>query len=166
MRTCAVPLLLLLLTAPVHTAGQSSPVHDRRIGASATITGSPRLRDGQFQLTGRAAICGLVPREASFSGEAAFIIEVSGGTSGSMTSIAFSSKQLTTPAATAARFNLSVAVVTPNGGKPPQYVLNTDSPRQGNGGTATVTTTKGVTTLKVVGRNDASESIELVVTCG
>ena len=164
MRTCVA---VLLLVASAHTAAFQGPsIYQRSISASATITGSPRLRDGQFQLTGKAAICGVVPKEASFAGEAAFIIEVAGDTAGSMTAITFSSKQLTAPTAPATRFNLSVAVVTANGGKPPQFVLNTESTRQGNSGTVTWTTAKGVNTLRVVGRNDANESIELQVTCG
>lgn len=160
-------LTLLVLLASAHPAASQAPsIYQRHIGASATISGSPRLRDGQFQLTGKAAICGVIPKEASLTGEATFVIEVAGDTAGSMTSITFGSNQLVGPGSSATRFNLSVGVVTPNGGRPPLFVLNTDSPRPGNSGTASLTVVKSVATLKVVGVNDAKESIELSITCG
>ena len=157
---------VLMLAAHVHAATAQTPsIYQRPIDASATITGSPKLRDGQFQLAGKAAMCGLIPKEASMTGEATFVIEISDGTTGSMTTIAFGSKQLIEPAASATAFRLSVGMVTANGGRPPQFVLNTEPARPGNSGTATLSTVKGVATLKVVGRNDANESIELSVTC-
>lgn len=157
----------MLLIAAAHPAWAQAPsIYQRAINASATISGSPKLRDGQFQMAGKAAICGVIPKEASLTGEATFVIEVAGDTAGSMTSITFGSKQLVGAVTTATRFNLSVGVVTANGGRPPQFVLNTDSPRPGNNGTVSLTDVKGVTTLKVVGGNDARESIALSVTCG
>jgi hypothetical protein len=156
-----------MLAVAAHVAWAQAPsIHQRPISASATITGSPKLRDGQFTLAGKAAICGVIPKEASLTGEAAFVIEVAGDTAGSMTSITFGSKQLVGAVTTATQFNLSVGMVTSNGGRPPQYVLNTGSPRQGNGGTATLTTVKGVSTLRVAGANDMKENIDLTVTCG
>ena len=163
MRTGLALLLLLGLAQP---AMSQASIYQRSISASATVTGSPKLRDGQFQMAGKAAICGVIPKESALTGEAAFIIEVAGDTAGSMTSITFGSKQLVGAVTKATGFNLTVAVATANGGRPPNYVLNTDSPRPGNSGTVTLTTVKGATTLKVVGRNDANESIELSVTCG
>lgn len=163
MRTAVV---MLALAAPVHpTATQAPSIYQRPIDARATITGSPKLRDGQFQLAGKAAMCGVIPKESSMTGEATFVIEISDGTTGSMTTITFGSKQLASPANPATLFRLSVGMVTSDGGRPPLYVLNTDPPRQGNSGTATLSTVKGVSTLKVVGRNEANESIELSVTC-
>jgi len=58
-----------------------------------------------------------------------------------------------------------VGVVTANGGRPPNYVLNTDSGQARNAGTATLTNTNGGTTLKVTGQNDMGETIDLTVTC-
>ncbi len=160
-------LIALLIVAAADVAWAQAPsIYQRPIDASATITGSPRLRDGQFTLTGKAAICGVIPKDASLTGEANFIIEVAGDTAGSMTSITFGSRQLVGAATTATQFNLSVGMVTATGGRPPQFVLNTGSPRPGNSGTATLATVKGVSTLKVVGQNDARESIELTVKCG
>ena len=156
----AASLTVTLLSA------QAPSIYQRPISASATITGSPKLRDGQFQLAGKAAMCGVIPKESSMTGEATFVIETSDGTKGSMTSIAFGSKQVADAPASAARFRLSIGMVTANGGRPPLYVLNTDDGRPGNSGTATLTTVKGVATLKIIGRNEANESIELSVTCG
>ena len=161
-RWVALPVLVVA----AHSVWAQSPsIHQRPIDASATITGSPRLRDGQFTLAGKAAICGVIPKEASLTGEATFVIEVAGDTAGSMTSITFGSRQLVGAVTTATQFNLSVGMVPGNGGRPPEFVLNTNSARPGNAGTASLNVAKGVTTLKVVGGNDANERIELNATC-
>lgn len=164
----SLPTLALALTVfamPGLTA-QAPSIYQRTISASATITGSPTLRDGQFQMSGKASMCGIIPKESSLTGEATFVIETADEVTGSLTNIAFGSKQLVTPAAKASAFMLTISVVTSNGGRPPKFVLDTDSARPGNGGIATLVTVKGVSNLKIVGHNDANESIELVVTCG
>jgi hypothetical protein len=84
---------------------------------------------------------------------------------GTITAIAFGSSQLVSGVTTAATFRLMVGVVTANGGRPPNYVLNTDSGQARNAGTATLTSTNGGTTLKVTGQNDMGETIDLTVTC-
>jgi hypothetical protein len=154
----AIVLLVLIATA------QPASIYGRAIDASAVISGSPRLRDGSFQLSGKAAICGEIPKESSLTGEAAFVIELSGDTQGSMTTITFGSK-LAGREATATAFRLSVGVTTAQGGRPPLYVLNTDPPGRGNSGTATLTQTAEGATLKVIGVNEAKENIELTVRC-
>ncbi len=154
----AIVLLVLIATA------QPASIYGRAIDASAVISGSPRLRDGRFQLSGKAAICGEIPKESSLTGEAAFVIELSGDTQGSMTTITFGSK-LAGREATATAFRLSVGVTTAQGGRPPLYVLNTDPPGRGNSGTATLTQTAEGATLKVIGVNEAKENIELTVRC-
>jgi hypothetical protein len=155
------PLVLLGLIASV----QSASIYGRPIDASAVISGSPRLRDGSFQLSGKAAMCGEIPKEASLTGEATFVIELSGDTQGSMTTITFGSKQLSGRQATASLFRLTVGVTTAQGGKPPHYVLNTDPPGRGNSGTATLTQTAEGVTLKIVGVNEAKENIEFSARC-
>jgi hypothetical protein len=150
----------------VALAAQAPSIYGRGISASATISGSPKLRDGAFQLSGKAAICGEIPKEASMTGEATFIIELSGDTTGSMTTITFGAKGLAGRQATTSAFRLIVGVTTANGGRPPHYVLNTDPPRSGNSGTATLTqTSDGIATLKIVGRNEANETVEFQATC-
>ena len=156
-----ISMAVLVLVA----SAQPASIYGRQIGASATITGSPRLRDGTFQLAGRAAICGEIPKESSLTGEATFVIELAGDTQGSMTTIAFGAKGLAGREATAGLFRLSVGVTTPDGGRPPLYVLNTDPPGRGNSGLATLTQTAQGSTLKVVGVNDAKERIEFSATC-
>jgi hypothetical protein len=165
-RAPRVPLSLVFTSlAATLLSAQAPSIYQRPIGATATVTGSPKLRDGLFQLTGTAAMCGVIPKEASMTGEATFVIETSDGITGTMTTLTFGSKQLAETPAGAGRFTLTVGMETANGGRPPNYVLNTEPPRPGNSGTATLTTVKGISTLKVVGRNEANESIELNVTC-
>jgi hypothetical protein len=55
--------------------------------------------------------------------------------------------------------------VTSKGGRPPLYVLNTDTPGTKNSGSATITTEGGSTTIKVVGQNESGETIELTIIC-
>ena len=155
-----IPIVLLVLVA----SAQPASIYGRGIDARATITGSPKLRDGSFQLFGKAAICGEIPKESSITGEAAFVIELAGDTQGSMTTITFGSK-LMGREAKADMFRLSVGVTTADGGRPPLYVLNTDPPGRGNSGSATLAQTAEGATLKVIGVNDAKESIELTVRC-
>jgi hypothetical protein len=47
----------------------------------------------------------------------------------------------------------------------PDYVLNTDPPRPGNRGIATLTHTAGVVVLNVGGVEGGGETINLTVTC-
>ena len=132
----------------------------REIFASAAITGSPRLRDGSYNLVGQAAACGVIPKEASLTGVATFVIEVAGLTSGTMTSITFGSRDLTGRVDKTGSFRLTIGVP-----RAPHYVLNTDPPKNGNIGEASITTLKGVTTLTVIGQNEMNERIDLTVTC-
>jgi len=156
MRTGAIVIAVL---ASVVAPRAQSPLA-RQITADALITGSPRLRDGVHSLVGEAAACGVIPKESSLTGVANFVIEVAGLTSGTMTSITFGSRDLTGRLDKTGSFRLTVGVP-----RAPHYVLNTDPPKNGNMGEATISTLKGVTTLKVVGQNDMNERIDLTVTC-
>lgn len=153
--------------SPVNPRQQTPPsIYGRRIHVGGAITGSPRLRDGfNYEMVGRAAICGEIPKEASLTGQATFVIEVAGETTGTMTTITFGSRHLVGSVTQTTSFRLTVGVVNPSGGQPPLYVLNTDPPKNGNLGTATLTNAKGVMTLRIVGQNDQNERIELAVTC-
>src|SRR5262245_5541019 len=66
-------VLLIAIAAP--PAGAPQSIYQRPIEAGAVISGSPKLRDGSYQLTGTAAMCGEIPKEASLTGEATFVIE-------------------------------------------------------------------------------------------
>ena len=156
----AVALSLLVVTSTILPQPLAAQEPARRISAAALITGSPRLRDGSFSLVGEAAVCGVIPKESSITGVANFVIEVAGVTSGTMTSITFGSRDLTDRVDTTGSFRLTVGVP-----RAPHYVLNTDPAKTGNIGEASITTLKGVTTLKVLGQNDMNERIELTVTC-
>ena len=163
-RLVLVTVLLAALATPA--AAQSSSIHGRRTTATAQISGSPRLRDGAFTASGVSGVCGVIPKEASMTGEASFVIEFpNDAPTGTVTSVAFGSKQLVGGVTTATAFRLSVGVLTANGGRPPAYVLNTDSPQAKASGTATLSEEKGVTTLHVTGREVMGETIALTVVC-
>lgn len=152
--------------APAAWSAAQPSINQRPTVAKALISGSPKLRDGSFSATGVSGVCGEIPKEASLTGVATFVIEFpSDPPSGTLTSIAFGSNQLVGGVTKATIFRLDVGVVTANGGRPPSYVLNTDGKLAKNVGTATLATKGGVTTLRVVGQNDMAETIDLTVEC-
>jgi hypothetical protein len=156
----------LLAAGVASPAAQSPSINGRHTTADAVISGSPKLRDGAFKASGVSGVCGVIPKEASLTGEAAFVIEFPNDTpTGTITSISFGSKQLVGGVTTSTVFRLSVGVRTANGGRPPNYVLNTDSANAKASGTATLSDVKGVTTLRVIGREVMGETIELTVVC-
>lgn len=112
-------------------------------------------------------VCGELPKELNFSGEASFIVEFPRDGTGNeqIRSIAFGSNQLVGGVDTASVFRLNVSVTTAAGGKPAAYVLNTDSGKPKDTGTATLTKKGAVTTLNVRGQNDMGETIALTVVC-
>lgn len=142
-------------------------VNDRKTSARATITGSPQLYDGAYSTTGTSSVCGELPKEMNFSGEASFIIEFPRDGTGDeqIRSIAFGSNKLVGSVTTASVFSLNVNVTTASGGKPAAYVLNTDSGKPKNTGTATLKKKGAATTLNVKGTNDMGETIDLTVVC-
>jgi hypothetical protein len=145
---------------------QTLPINDRPATAKAQIANSRKRYDGAFALTGRASICGVMPKDVI--GEDTFIVEF--GTdvapaNGSIVSIAFGSKRLVGGVTTSGVFRLSVSVKLANGGGPPAYVLNTDGSIPKSTGSASVTQKGSITTLKVTGQNDMGETIDLEVTC-
>ena len=161
----------LALTLAACAAGlswaQSPSIYKRDTAAQAQISGSHKRYDGSFALTAKSSICGEIPKEASLTGTAVFVVEfVYDGTADApITSISFGSKELVGGVTTSTVFRLNVNVVTAQGGRPPAYVLNTDPPSPKNVGTATLTRKGNETTLRVVGQNDMGETITLTVTC-
>lgn len=163
----AIALALPSLAAAIaSSAAQSPSINDRRTTATATISGSPKRRDGSFTASGVSGVCGVVPKEQSLTGEAVFVIEFpNDAPTGTITSIAFGSKALVGGVTRSTAFRLDVGVRTGNGGRPPNYVLNTDPPTAKVSGVATLTETKGVTTLHVTGTEVMGETIDLTVVC-
>jgi len=149
------------------SAGPQASINQRKTTARVSISGSPKLRDGSFALAGTSGVCGEIPKEASLTGQATFVIEFpnDGKPGDSITSISFGSHQLVGGVTTASLFNLNVTVMTANGGRPPAYVLNTDSKNPKSSGKATLSTKGSTTTLHLVGQNDMSETIDLEVSC-
>jgi len=147
---------------------EAQNIYQRPTSITATITGSPTLRDGKFTGQGASGICGEIPKMASLSGEDSFVIEFSGmqQTPGSVYSVSFGSKELVRGKVTGSKFVLNVSVVTANGGKPPVYALDTQTPKPKELGTATLSQKGRATTLSLTGTNDANETITLTVTCG
>jgi hypothetical protein len=146
---------------------QAPSINQRKTTAQALIAGSRNLYDGSYAQTGTSGVCGEIPKEASLTGEAVFVVEFpSDGTgNGPIVAIAFGSNQLVGGVTKASVFRLMIGVVTAKGGRPPAYVLNTDGKNPKNTGTATLTNKGSATELRVVGQNDMGETIELTVTC-
>ena len=158
-------LLVVLLFLSQSLEAQS--INQRKASARATITNST-IYPGTFQATGVANVCGVIPKMMSLTGVDNFVIEFPYDEipAATITSISFGSRQLVGKTTTSAKFLLNVSVKMPDGSKPYAYVLHTEDGRPGNSGTATLTKGKGTAiTLKVVGTNEAHESINFSMTC-
>jgi hypothetical protein len=167
IRLAVIVVCLGPLSAITSGAGrpQSPSINHRPTVAKVRIAGSPKLHDGSFELTGTSGICGEIPREASLSGQAIFVVEFpnDGRPDDPISGISFGSHQLVGGVTKASIFTLNVTVRTANGGRPPAYVLHTDRPR--NTGQATLTTKGNTVTLKVTGQEVMGETIDLEITC-
>jgi hypothetical protein len=161
-------LALVIAVAGAAALAAQQNIYQRPTSVTATIVGSPTLRDGSFTGQGTSAICGEIPKIASLTGQDTFSIEFAGTqmSPGSVYSISFGSKQLVRGARTGNEFVLNVSVVTANGGQPPLYALDTEQQKAGVSGRATLTQKGQATTLSLTGTNDAKETITLQVTCG
>ena len=168
MKTRALTLMLTVAVGASPVLAVQQNIYKRPTSVTATISGSPTLRDGSFTGKGTSGICGEIPKMASLTGEDTFVIEFTGTQSGpgSIAAISFGSKQLVRGILTSNLFTLNVSVVTANGGKPPVYVLNTDQKKPGESGTATLSNKGPATTLSLVGQNDMKEKITLTIICG
>jgi hypothetical protein len=155
--------LLLALALAVPAPPQASSIYQRPTTVRIMIGGAARDRAGDYSSTGVASLCGEIPKESSLTGEASFVIEYPG--EGKVTTIAFGSNQLVGTVTKANKFRLSLGVVNAQGGRPPQFVLNTDTGQKGNSGVATLTKGKTGVTLTVMGENDMKETIALTLTC-
>jgi hypothetical protein len=153
--------LVVVLAAAQSAAGQN--IYQRATAVKALIGGAARDRAGEYNASGTSSLCGEVAKEASLTGEGGFIVEFPGADK--ITSIAFGSNQLVGTVTTANRFRLSVGVINAQGGRPPLFVLNTDTGQKGNSGVATLIKGKTGVTLQVKGENDMRETINLTLTC-
>ena len=163
-----VILLTLLALAFCTQAAHSQGIYQRKTTVKATISGSHNLYDGNFNGSGVSGICGEIPRMSSLTGVDTFVIEYPNDDpkNNGIQSVSFGSKQLVGKATTARLFTLNVSVRLPNGSKPYPYVLNTDPPRQGNSGVATIVRAKNSLTVRVKGSNErGGETIDLSFTC-
>jgi len=168
VKTHAVIVIVILAVASMPMLAMQQNIYQRPTSVSATITGSPTLRDGVFKGQGTSGICGEVPKMMSLTGTDIFSIEFGDEkmSPGSVYSVSFGSKQLVKGVQNGSQFVLNVSVVTANGGKPPIYALDTETPKAGVSGTATLTQKGQATTLSLTGMNEAKEKITLTVTCG
>jgi len=143
------------------SAPAQQPFNNRQLTVQARIVGDrQKLYDGSFQGGGRAGICGVMPKE--IVGEDIFVIEFAPEPSGNqtVTAIAFGSKQLVGTVTKATVFRLSMGLVTANGGRPPSFVINTDTPHMGTG-EATLSRAEGVLTLTVKGQDDLGAALTM-----
>lgn len=160
-------LIAAALAIPCNTATAQS-INMRQTSARATIIGSRNLYDGTFNARGTSSVCGVIPKEMSMTGVANFVIEFPSDAlpNAGIQSIAFGSSKLVGKVSQTPAFRLAVTVLTAKGGRPPAYVLNTDSGTPRNSGIATLTKTKaGALTLRVKGQNDMGQTIDLTVNC-
>ena len=166
--TGRVILLTLLALAFCTQAAHSQGIYQRKTTVKATIAGSHNIYDGSFTGSGVSSICGEIPKMSSMTGVDTFVIEYPNDdpkNAGSQ-SVSLCSKQLVGKATTARLFTLNVAVRLPNGSKPYAYVLNTDPPRKGNSGVATIARSKNSVTVRVKGSNErGGETIDFSITC-
>lgn len=159
--------LALAAFAAALSGAQPQSIYQRETVAQALIAGSHGRYDGSYALTAKSSICGEIPKEASLTGTAVFVVEFPYDGTGNepINSISFGSKDLVGGVTKSTVFRMNVNVLTAKGGRPPAYVLNTDPPSPRNVGTATLTRKGNETTLRVVGQNDMGETIDLTVTC-
>lgn len=161
-------LLLLLALAASSLPMQAQSINGRKASPRATIAGSRDLYDGNFVATGVASACGVIPREASMTGTATFVIEYPSDVvaTDQIQSVSFGSNELVDTVKTSSSFRFRIGVRLPNGSQPYAYVLNTDPPGTPNTGTATLETKKdGSLTLTVTGKNDRGETVQFTMTC-
>jgi len=161
-----VPVLALILAASSQPL-QSQNIYQKKTVVKATIAGSHNLYDGTFSASGTASICGEIPKMSSMTGTAVFVVEYPNDDPGTaqIQSVSFGSKALVGNVKKTGLFSLNVAVRLPNGSKPYAYVLNTDSGRPGNSGTATRTSAGGVNRITVVGKSERNETINFSLEC-
>lgn len=158
-------VLLALGVAFSSEYASAQSINQRKTNANATIGGST-LRNGAFTSNAVSSVCGEIPKESSLTGTAVFSIEFPyDPTNDNLQSISFGSKQLVNGVTSSTKFVLNVHVRTSDGGTPPAYVLDTEQGNPKHTGTATLTKTKGMVTLHVVGKEDMGETIDLTVTC-
>jgi hypothetical protein len=163
----SVGLVIAFSVAGASESAHAQSINQRKTVAKALIGGSNGRYDGSFAASGTSGVCGEIPKEASLTGTASFVIEFPSDGTGKepINAIAFGSSQLVGGVTKATVFRLMITVVTAKGGRPPAYVLNTDSKNPRNTGTATLANKGGVTTLSVSGQNEVGETIELTVMC-
>jgi hypothetical protein len=119
----AVPLLCLGsldLTAGAAGPAQTPSINQRPTVAKVRIAGSPKLRDGSYELTGTSGVCGEIPKEASLTGQATFVVEFpnDGSPNDPINAISFGSSQLVGGVTKASVFRLQVTVRTAAGRRP------------------------------------------------
>ena len=163
-----VALLTLLALAFCPQVAHAQNIYQRKTTVKAIIAGSHKLYDGTFIASGVSSICGEIPAMSSLTGVDTFVIEYPNDDpkNSPIQSVSFGSKQLVGKRTTGPLFTLSVAVRTPDGGKPYAYVLNTDPPGRKNTGTSSIIRSKNSVTIKVKGANErGGETIDFTITC-
>jgi hypothetical protein len=165
---CCLAIVLTIVVSQSWQPLNAQSIYQRPTAVKAIIVGSRNLYDGNFNGSGKANMCGLIPKESSLTGTAVFVIEYPNDDPGNagIQSLSFGSKQLVGKTIKTPVFRLNVAVRLPSGSKPYAYVLNTDDPtKPKNKGTATLASSASGLKLTVSGTNDRGETINLTVEC-
>jgi hypothetical protein len=143
---------------------QQTAMAQRPTDVTVVIANS-RVYAGTFHTIAPSRVCGELPAELNFAGVASFVVEFPDADNTEITNVTFGSTSLVGGTTTTGSFRLDVGVKAKDGGRPPNYVLNTDPPNPGVTGTATRTSSAGTDTLKVTGRNEMGETIEMTLVC-
>jgi hypothetical protein len=158
----AVAAFLVLASAG---AAQNQDPRAQRPTEANLVMGNGRTYAGTYLAVAKSRVCGELPAELSITGEPTFVVEFPDDEIVEITSIAFGSKTLVGGKATTDKFVLNVGVKAKNGGRPPHYSIDTQTPRPKHTGTATLTTAAGTHTLKITAVNEMGETLEMTLVC-
>lgn len=155
---------------PVHAGAAPVPgrsgadTSSSRPTAVSLVMQNSRTYGGTYQASGTSRICGYGPLRDMAGFVHGFTLMFPDGEPSDIIDINFSADTLpigtTTPS-----FYISISLKAKNGGRPAAYVLRANKPQYKETGTASLTVQGGVATLRVVGRNDMGESMDMTAVC-
>jgi len=147
---------------PGDTASTSYAVGPRRVDISLTLSNSGTY-NGTYQASGVASGCG--NPALGMAGKAhSFGVELPPRGDRDIVDLSFHADTLA-PGGTTDMYYLSVSVKTKQGATPPSFVLRTNEERFKEKGKATLTVEAGTARLKITGKKELGETLDLSVVC-
>jgi hypothetical protein len=147
---------------PADTASTSYPVGPRRVDISLTLSNSG-THNGTYQASGVASACG-IPALGLAVKEQSFGVELPSQGDRDIMDLSFHADTLA-PGGTTDMYYLSVSVRTKQGATPPSFVLRTNEERFNEKGKATLTVEGGTARLKITGKKERGETLDMSVVC-